>query len=96
MAPGMVRVMEDQNEAWRRFATANVLPGSEFCVGQNYLAVCASATGDYSEQAQEAATGIRPPLPPRMAGLYDRPERVTRVPNDLDTLKNLIRERIRT
>jgi threonine synthase len=45
--------------------------------------------------AVEAATGIRPPLPPRMADLYDRPERVTRVPNDLDALKTLIRERIR-
>ena len=45
--------------------------------------------------AVEAATGLRPPLPPRMADLYDRPERVTRVPNDLPTLKTLIRERIR-
>jgi threonine synthase len=44
--------------------------------------------------AVEAATGIRPPLPPRMADLYDRPERVTRVPNDLETLKQIIRERI--
>ena len=45
--------------------------------------------------AVEAATGIRPPLPPRMADLYDRPERVTRVPNDLTALQTLIRERIR-
>jgi threonine synthase len=29
-----------------------------------------------------------------MADLYDRPERVTRVPNDLETLKQIIRERI--
>jgi len=36
--------------------------------------------------AVEAATGVRPPLPPRMADLFDRPERVTRVPNDLDAL----------
>jgi threonine synthase len=43
--------------------------------------------------AVEAATGIRPPLPPRMADLYDRPERLTRVPNDLGALKDLIRER---
>jgi hypothetical protein len=33
--------------------------------------------------AVEGATGIRPRLPPRMADLFDRPERVTRVPNDL-------------
>ena len=37
--------------------------------------------------AVEAATGIRPPLPPRMADLYERPERLTRVPNDLEALK---------
>ncbi|MDR5654126.1 threonine synthase [Ruixingdingia sedimenti] len=43
--------------------------------------------------AVEAATGIRPALPPRMAGLFDRPERVTRVPNDLAALEALILER---
>ena len=37
--------------------------------------------------AVEAATGIRPPLPSRMADLYERPERMTRVPNDLEALK---------
>ena len=41
--------------------------------------------------AVEAATGIRPPLPPRMADLYDRPERLTRVANDLDALKTQIK-----
>jgi threonine synthase len=41
--------------------------------------------------AVEAATGIRPPLPPRMADLYDRPERLTRVPNDLEALKTQIK-----
>jgi threonine synthase len=42
--------------------------------------------------AVEKACGIRPPLPPRMADLYDRPERVTRVANDLTALETLIRE----
>ena len=44
--------------------------------------------------AVEAATGIRPALPPRMADLFDRPERVTRVPNDLAALQALVRARI--
>ena len=44
--------------------------------------------------AVQAATGIRPPLPSRMADLYDRAERVTRVPHDLKTLQALIKERI--
>jgi threonine synthase len=43
--------------------------------------------------AVEAATGIRPPLPARMADLYARRERVTRVPNDVEAIKSLIRER---
>jgi len=44
--------------------------------------------------AVEAASGIHPPLPPRMADLYDRPERLTPVPNDLQSIETLIRERI--
>jgi threonine synthase len=43
--------------------------------------------------AVEAATGLRPALPDRMADLFDRPERVTRAPNDLGALKSLILER---
>lgn len=44
--------------------------------------------------AVERATGRRPPLPARMADLFDRPERVTRVPDDLAALQDIIRERI--
>ena len=42
--------------------------------------------------AVEAATGYRPPLPNRMADLYQRPERVTRVANDLGEIEGLIRK----
>ena len=41
--------------------------------------------------AVHAATAVRPPLPSRMADLYDRPERVTRVANDLGALTSLIK-----
>ena len=44
--------------------------------------------------AVEAATGTRPPLPDRMSDLFDRPERITRVPNALADIQTLIRERI--
>jgi threonine synthase len=44
--------------------------------------------------AVEAATGIRPPLPPRMSDLFEREERVTRVENDLAAIQTLIKERI--
>ncbi|MCE8005860.1 threonine synthase [Aestuariivita sp.] len=42
--------------------------------------------------AVEEASGVHPPLPPRMADLYDRPERVTRIANDLGALETHIRE----
>ncbi|MEM9850892.1 MAG: threonine synthase, partial [Pseudomonadota bacterium] len=40
------------------------------------------------------ASGIEPKLPPRMADLFERPERVTRVPGDLAAVEGIIRERI--
>lgn len=43
--------------------------------------------------AVEKATGIRPPLPPHMADLFERDERVTRLPNDLEILKEFIKEK---
>ena len=42
--------------------------------------------------AVKAATGIHPPLPPRMSDLYERNERVTRMPNDLAALMTHIKE----
>ena len=43
--------------------------------------------------AVERAVGVRPDLPSHMAGLFDLPERVTRIDNDVDALKSLILER---
>ena len=42
--------------------------------------------------AVEEASGVRPDLPPRMADLYDRPERLTTLPNDLTALQDHIRK----
>jgi threonine synthase len=44
-------------------------------------------------EAVARASGQHPPLPPAMADLFARDERVTRVPNDLAALQALIRER---
>ncbi len=44
--------------------------------------------------AVEAASGLHPPLPARMADLYERPERLTRIANDLGAIETLIKERI--
>lgn len=43
--------------------------------------------------AVEAAIGVHPPLPPHMQTLFDLPERVTRVENDVQALKSLILDR---
>ena len=42
--------------------------------------------------AVEEASGIRPGLPPRMADLFEREERMTRVEADLGALQEIIRE----
>jgi threonine synthase len=41
------------------------------------------------------ATGERPLLPPRLADLYERPERVTVLPNELRAVQDFIRGRVR-
>ncbi|HSF63155.1 MAG TPA: threonine synthase [Paracoccaceae bacterium] len=67
---------------------------AEGAIGAEPMVTLATAHPAKFPDAVEAATGIRPPLPPRMADLYDRPERLTRVPNDLAALQTLVRERI--
>lgn len=42
------------------------------------------------------ATGLRPALPPHLADLLDRPERITQLPNDLAAVERFIRSRARS
>jgi threonine synthase len=44
--------------------------------------------------AVEAATGKRPALPPRLADLFSRPERLATLPNDVAKVKDFIRARV--
>ncbi|MCX8952006.1 threonine synthase [Ruegeria sp. NA] len=44
--------------------------------------------------AVEKASGEHPPLPSRMSDLYERPERVTRIANDLGALEDHIKRHI--
>jgi threonine synthase len=44
--------------------------------------------------AVEAATGIRPALPPHMADLFERREKFTTLANDLDAVKGFVRANI--
>ena len=47
------------NSAWGRFAGEDVLQGSEYGVGVNYLHFCANARGEHSSEARQVAEGIR-------------------------------------
>jgi signal transduction histidine kinase len=47
------------NGVWRAFAEANGGDTRKVCEGANYLRVCDSATGSYSEEAAAFARGIR-------------------------------------
>lgn len=44
--------------------------------------------------AVEAATGVRPSLPPHLADLFERPEYCTSLPNELATVQAFVEEKI--
>ncbi|MBY8974219.1 threonine synthase [Rhodobacteraceae bacterium NNCM2] len=59
---------------------------------ENPMVTLGTAHAAKFPDAVERACGIRPDLPPRMADLYDRPERVRVVANDLATIEDTVRE----
>ena len=67
---------------------------AEAHLGATPMVTLATAHPAKFPDAVEAAIGQRPALPARMADLFDRPGRVTEVPNDLGALETLIRERL--
>ncbi|MCT4609578.1 MAG: threonine synthase [Pelagimonas sp.] len=100
------RVSEDETSAM--ITAANTTMGELLCphsaigvkVGEDQrdpatpMITLATAHPAKFPAAVEKASGIHPPLPNRMADLYERSERVTQVPNDLTALETLIQERI--
>ena len=71
------------------------LVAAEDCRGGHAVPMIALGTAHAAKfpDAVEEATGVRPALPPRMANLFDRKERMTVIENDLPALETLIRER---
>ena len=63
--------------------------------GREPMIALATAHPAKFPDAVASATGVRPPLPSRMSDLYERPERLTRLPNDLGRIQAHIRENIR-
>lgn len=67
---------------------------AEAHLGTTPMVTLATAHPAKFPDAVKAASGVAAPLPPRMADLYDRPERVTRVGKKLAAIQAVIRERI--
>ena len=94
-----------EDETLAMIARANAQMGELLCphsavgvhVAQDHLGTTpmitlATAHPAKFPDAVEKASGIRPGLPARMADLFDREERVTRVENDLAALQALVRK----
>ncbi|CAH2600627.1 Threonine synthase [Rhodovastum atsumiense] len=67
-------------------AAARALP----CPGVPIVAMATAHPAKFPD-AMERATGCRPPLPSRLADLYERVERYHRAPNDLAAIEALVR-----
>jgi threonine synthase len=61
-------------------------------LGEGPMVTLATAHPAKFPDAVEEASGVRPGLPPRMADLYDRRERMTPLPADLGAVERHIRE----
>ena len=61
------------------------------CTGGLPIVAMATAHPAKFPDAVEKATGHRPPLPPRMADLFDRTEKFTVLPNDRATVEAAVR-----
>lgn len=60
------------------------------------VVVLATAHPAKFPDAVEQATGVRPPLPPALADLLERPERLDAVPDDLAAVESFVRAHART
>ena len=74
------------DSALANIAAARALP----C---RHVPVIAAATAHPAKfpDAMQRATGLRPPLPPALADLYERTERFTTAPNSLDAVEAQVR-----
>ena len=59
------------------------------------VVVAATAHPAKVPDAVRRATGITPPLPARLADLYERPERLSRLPNSLEAVETFVRSHAR-
>ena len=78
--------------------TAVGVAAAEICRGDRSVPMITLGTAHAAKfpDAVEQACGIRPTLPTRMAKLFERPERVSVVPNDLAEIEAMVRRERRT
>jgi threonine synthase len=87
----IARVLKDSAELLCPHSAIGVKVADDQRVPEVPMITLATAHPAKFPAAVEQASGVHPPLPPRMSDLYDRPERVTRIANDLAELKAHIR-----
>ncbi len=67
-------VILETNQAWRNYATANDMEGSDDSIGVNYLKLCDATTGKETKYAHDVAVGIRSVIKGKTKEfLYDYP-----------------------
>ncbi|PIE12616.1 MAG: threonine synthase [Rhodobacterales bacterium] len=89
----IARLSETTGEQLCPHTAVGVKVAEEQRVATTPMITLATAHPAKFPDAVQSATGLHPDLPPRMADLFDRGERVTRLPNDLAAIEALIQER---
>ncbi len=90
------KVLAESTELLCPHSAVGAKVAAEHMLADTPMITLATAHPAKFPDAVETATGIRPPLPPRMSDLFERDERVTRVENDLAEIQALIKDRIRS
>src|SRR5690606_35815179 len=71
--------------------TATATAAARALAGERPIVTLSTAHPAKFPDAVERATGVRPPLPPHLADLYERPERTHALPNDLAAVQGFVR-----
>lgn len=71
-------------------AAARAEPAGEEPMGEGPMVVLATAHPAKFADAVERAAGVRPPVPPALAELADRRERITVLPNDVNAVARFL------
>ncbi len=89
----ITRALKETGELLCPHSAVGVRVGEQH-LGATPMITLATAHPAKFPDAVKAATGHHPDLPPRMADLFERDERLTRVSGDVEDMKALVRERL--